>query len=442
MAGNVGTIELLAQQIGKALEPLHTRLAADNVVAFLADLGLGLPPQVLQPAFVSALNGGSTAAGALTNTLKQLAIHIENDNVEGILQEGAKLVQQIGAVISSFPQIGIQLGNLAATLPGMNPTEVTGFAQKLPANLLSHSLISLLEDVQPAWLGLTNLLGVATCRPDDGKAGDPTHPAFVERTLQLSNLGKALTDPAGVLQSKYQWGTSSFDGKLLIPALSTSLNFFGLNSRVDDIDEPTRISSGLFSVRTAAPGLAATLHYDLPAGLSVSLPLSDLWSVHAQVQGEFKAGLEALIVPPSKVSLNPPTGTLTGLLQVGILAKGPDKNHPIILLGSADGSRLQMDSFTFGAGLAVAWNAAAGAAEGEPAINMEIAGGKAVIDVSKADGFIAKILEGVSLETDFELGLCVLDQRGAALPRQQCARSPARAARHARADRGRDDLMR
>ena len=178
MSGNAGTIELLAQQIGTALERLHTSLAPGGVIPLFRRLGLQFPPQILQPSFVAALNSGSTAAGALTSTLKKLATHIDNDDVAGIAQEGAKLVQQIETVIASFPQIGTQLGNLAGTLPGMNAAEVTAFAQKLPANLFSHALISHLEGAQPAWLALPNLLGVVTYRPDYGKAGDATHPAF------------------------------------------------------------------------------------------------------------------------------------------------------------------------------------------------------------------------------------------------------------------------
>ena len=44
MPGKAGTLEILAQQIGQALQPLGTRLTPENIVAFLAELGLQLPP--------------------------------------------------------------------------------------------------------------------------------------------------------------------------------------------------------------------------------------------------------------------------------------------------------------------------------------------------------------------------------------------------------------
>jgi hypothetical protein len=407
MSGKAGTIEILAQQVGLALEPLSIRLAPDNIIPFLAELGLLFPPQLLQPPFVSALAAGSTAAGALTNTLKQLATHIQNDNVAGIAQEGAQLVQQIRTVISSFPQIGTTLGSLAGSLPGMNAAEVTSFAQKLPANLLSHSLISHLEEVQPGMVGIANLFGLLTYRPDFGNPDDPTHPPFVDRKLQLSNLTAALKSPATLLESLYKWGGPGFDGTLLIPTLSTSLNLFDFNSQIVTPGPPIAIDSGLLSIdaSTSPPGLLAKLHYDLPAGLNVTLPLSSLWSVHVQVQGAFKAGLEALVVPPSKITLKPAVGTLSGLLQTDLVAKGSDSNHPIIIIGEAGGSRLQVDSVSLGAALPVKWDAASASASAEPAVTMALTKGKAVIDISQADSFIGTILNRSPLEVDFDLGL-------------------------------------
>jgi hypothetical protein len=404
MAGTIGTVEALAQQLGTALEPLHSRLAPDRILAYLSELGLNLPPETLAPAFVSATTAGSNAAAALTNTLTQFATAVVNDNAAGIAQNGTLLIQQIQAVTAAFPQIGTALANLAGSLPGVKAAEVTTFAQGLPAAILGHSLISYLEEVQPEWLALTNILGVATSRPDRGDPDDRAHPAFVQRELHLSTLGKALTSPASVMQSRFQWGAPGFDGTRLIEALCSSLDALGIDASVVDREPRNALTSGLLSIRTmAAPaGLKARLHYDLPAGINVTLPLSALWSVRARTDGAFKAGLEAFIAPPARISLKPESGTLSGSLQLDLVADSP---KPIILLGETGGSRLEMKSFAFGAGLAVKWNAAAGAAEGEPVITMEIAGGKAVIDASSADGFIGKILGGAAVETDFELGL-------------------------------------
>ena len=56
------------------------------------------------------------------------------------------------------------------------------------------------------------------------------------------------------------------------------------------------------------PGLLATLHYDLPAGINAAMPLSERWTAHVQIVGEFKAGLKALIVSPTAITLTPTRG--------------------------------------------------------------------------------------------------------------------------------------
>ena len=399
MPGKAGSLEVLAQHVGLALKPLQTHLSADNIIPFLAQLGLQFPPQLLQPGFVAALNTVSGATGLLVTSLDQLTADIENDNEAGIAQHGLQLIQQIQQVIAALPQIGIQLGSIAGTLPGMNVAEVTAFANKLPSNLLSHLLISHLENVQPGIVGIANLLGVLSYVPTPDVPGDPTHPAHVRRQLQLSNLSAALKSPTALLQSLYHWGQPDFDGTLLIPALNSSLNLFGLYTHPSTPELPNGLSSGLFTVETttAPPGLAATLNYDLPAGFQLTLPLSALWSVNMQVKGAFQAGLTAAIVFPANITMKPPAGSLDGLLQMDLVAKPPDKSHPIIIVGETSGSRLQTDSISLGIGLSVKSNVA------EPVMRFEVAGGKIVIDTGKADGFITKILGGAKLESTFDL---------------------------------------
>jgi hypothetical protein len=407
MPGRAGTLEVLAQQVGTALQPLGTRLAPANVVALFAELGLQFPPQLLQAPLLPALTSASSAATVMSGTLLQLATHIQNDNVAGIIADGVQLVQQIRTLVNSLPQIGTALGSLAGALPGMNPAEVTAFANNLPANLLSHMLISHLELQQPGILAILNLLAVVSYRPDVGIIDDPTHPAFVERKLQLSNLGAALTSPQALLLSKYNWGSPTFDGALLLPVISASLNLLDINSDFDPSSVPPTITSGLLSVtpNAATHGLKATLQADLPVNLNVTSPLSPLWALHAQIQGAFNAGLQTLIVPPAKLTLKPSDGTLAGLIEVDLVARGKDADHPIILIGQADGSRVQADSIVAGIGLPVKWDPVAASASAEPTLQLAMTGAKAIIGTSGADSFIASILSGLSLEAAFDLGL-------------------------------------
>src|SRR5215471_4849847 len=123
MSGKAGTLELLAQQVGLALQPLEALLTSDNILFLLAQLGLQFPSNLLQPNFVTALNTAATAVGALEPTLAQLQTAITNDDEAGTISDGLKLIDEIGALLSALPQIATELKNMAGSLPGMNSSE-------------------------------------------------------------------------------------------------------------------------------------------------------------------------------------------------------------------------------------------------------------------------------------------------------------------------------
>jgi hypothetical protein len=404
MAGKAGTLEAIARQIGLALHPLKDKLASGNVISLFAELGLQFPPQLLQPNFVNALNAGSNAAGALPNTITQLSTAIDNDDETGILQAGAQLIQEIGAIIVALEQIGTELNNLSAGLPGMNAAEVTSFAQNLPSNLLSYLLISYLETVQSEVVGIGNLLGFLDYIPNPGVPSDPTHPPYTTRKLQLSKLGDLFTKPEKLLKDLYQWGEPGFDGAKLFPRLSTSLSLLGVPARVIP-GPPFQVDSSYLSVQTNAsnpPGISATLKGTVPGGIDLTLPLAGVWSVHILASGTIAGGLQATVVPPSNVTLHP-LAALNAQLESDLVAKGADPDHPIIIIGQTGGSRLQTDSFMFGLGLTVTWDSGTNSAVAEPLIRVEVKGGKVVIDMSNADGFLATVLSGIHVEAGFDL---------------------------------------
>jgi hypothetical protein len=403
MPGKAGTLETLALQVGLALQPLESQLTSANVLPFLAQLGLRFPPALLQSSFLTPLNAAATAAGVLTSTLTQLVTDITNDDESAIVTDGLKLIQEIGGLISTFPQIGAGIQGLSGSL-GIGAVELTNFVQNLPANILSYALISYLESTQPGALAVLNLLGVVSYAPNPGVAGDPTHPPYIARKLQLSNLGNVFKSPSALLQTIFQWGLPSFDGTVLIPALSASFDLMGFNSTVTSATAPAAMAAGWLQIQanpaTNPPGLAATVSDSLSTGIDLTIPLSTTWSVRVQVQGTFSAGLTATIVPPATVSLQPPTGSLTGLLEMDLTATAPVANQPIILIGQTGGSVVQTNSFSFGAGLNITWNTTTATAD--PSVTFAVKGGKVIIDTTDADGFLADVLSGVNVQAGFD----------------------------------------
>jgi hypothetical protein len=407
MAEKAGTLEILAQQVGLALQPLESQLTEDNVLPFLARLGLQFPSNLLSQAdFKNAVNAGATAAGALSALLTQLATAIEGDDEAGILTVGSQLIQQIRAVVTALEQISTALNNAAATLPGFDTGEVAALGK----NLLSYVVISYLRSIAPGAVGVANALGLVEVLPQPGNPLDPTHPPYLSQRLQLGNLGKILTSPTELLRTLFDWGNPTFDGTKLLPILGASFDLLGFSSAIAGTGPDMILSASLLSVQanpaTSPPGLIATLSYPIDTGFpALTLPLTEIWSVRVQAQGALVAGIAATLTPPANFSLLPPTGTLDGLLQMDLIAQGVDATHPIILLGETGGSRLQTDSFTFGAGVTFHWDTSSGPGQAiaEPQVQLAVKGGKVVIDTSNADGFLATVLSGIHVEGGFDL---------------------------------------
>jgi hypothetical protein len=402
MPTNAGTLEALAGQIGQALQPLAGQLTPANVIGFLANLGLQFPPELLsQGGFTGALTTGSQAAGALPGLITQLANDVESGDDAGIVATGLQIISQIADVISALGQIGHELSAAAGSLPGMNPGEVTTFAGNLAENLLSYLLISYLEGIQPSVVGICNLFGIIDYIPMPGVPGDPTHPAYTERKLNLANLGTLFTSPDQLLETVTGWGSPGFDGTQLIPLLSTSLNLLGLTTQIVTPGPPNALETGLVSIKTVPPGLLATLNYPLPDGFSVTLPLTSLWSLQIAISGSFDVGLAATITPPANLALKPPSGELTGSLQSNLTAT-PSGGAPIVIFGQAGGSRLAANSVSFGMGVTVSWDAGSGTASAEPTIQFGVTGGLLVIDMSEADGFLSDVTSGTPIQGSFQ----------------------------------------
>jgi hypothetical protein len=400
-----GTLEIIAREVGLALQPLQTQLTPANLIPFLAELGLQFPSQLLsQTSFMSAVNSAASAAGQIPGLVTQLSSDISAGDESGILSAGLALVQQIQTVASSLQTAGTELSSIAASLPGMNAAEVATFAGNLAENLLGYLLISYLEGVQPGVVGAANLAGILDDLPNPGVAGDPTHPPYTSRRLRLSNLDPLFTNPASFFQTLTGWGSSTFDGTLLFPRLSASLNLLGLSSTTPT---PGSLNTFLFSFAanpaTSPPGLLATLSYPIPANVNLNVPLSATWSVQAQVQGAFTAQLQATLTPPAAFSLKPPSGTLTGLLQLNLTAQSPAAGQPVTLVGQTGGSYLGANSFSFGAGVVVAWDPSSGTATAAPQVQFAVTQGTVYIDMSDADGFLADVIGSTPIQANFNL---------------------------------------
>jgi hypothetical protein len=404
-----GTLEVIARELGHVLQPLEQKLASGQVIQLFGELGVQFPPALLSPSFVNALNNGVSAANKIAALIGTLSTAIDSGSDTDILNAGIQLIQQAGATIAAVDQIGTQLSTLAGSLPGLTAAQVNDFAAKLTSSLLSYLVIVYIESRQSGVAGILNLLGVIDELPNPGVTGDPVHPPYLARTLHLSRIGDLFQSPANLAKSLYGWGDPGVSADTLvaniIPRLSRSLALLGVPAQINPPGPLPPLDSTFLSIKpnpaSSPPGIIAGLKMTIDDGWDVSLPLSSTWSVHMLTHGKFAAGLQAIITPPATLLLQPPSGTLNGQLLMELKAQGT-AGHPLILLGQTGGSRLQTDSFSFSAGATVTWDAGSAKAAAEPVIQFAVAGGKAVIDMSQADGFLATVTSGIHVEAGFD----------------------------------------
>ena len=210
-----------------------------------------------------------------------------------------------------------------------------------------------------------------------------------------------LSSPGQLLSAVTGWGAPGFDGGKLVPRLASSLELLGLDTIATGSDAGNAITTSLLSIQANASGLAATLNYPIPGGFNVAIPLSALWSLNIQTVGDLNAGVTAAITPPASVALKPPGGPLSGSLQMNLVATPPGADDPIVIFGQTGGSVLQAASFSFGAGANLNWDSSSATATLDPSIQAAITGGKLVIDMSEADGFLADVTSGTPIQASF-----------------------------------------
>ena len=124
MAGEAGTLELLARELGQALGALEQRLAQGNAEEFIAELGIRLPTTVASHGqFAGAIASTVSSAGALGPLVIELKNAIHAENVPQIISTGTELVNRIRQVLDGISQMGTSLDTAATAAGGLSPAQ-------------------------------------------------------------------------------------------------------------------------------------------------------------------------------------------------------------------------------------------------------------------------------------------------------------------------------
>jgi hypothetical protein len=411
-----GTLEALARILGDALSPLAQRLGADRANDTLSQLGLRLPPSVLGPAGPK-LEQAAVACSQLPDAVAALITAIEGGDDAALISAALELGELVVRAGAAFAELGATLdGGLGgAGLTSAQVNRIRDVIEKLPERLAHLALISWVEDNQPNVKGALDLVGFFDELPVLADPADPTLSSYRLKQVRFDRLASLLGDPAQHLADLYGFGKPSFDGLELFRRLKQMVDQPELEALLIEVPgEPAALEAFLFRLAVAPgpiPGLSLRLRIPAQKDVDVSVPIAGPWAATIRSSGRFEGGIEVLIHPVDGIRLEPPTAAVSVDVALGLQAKNAD-GSPMILVGQAGGSRLELSEFS--ARIPLRMTATSGAPSPNVAfgVEVELEQGKLVIDASQADGFLATILGGVKVESNFDLGAFYDTEKG------------------------------
>jgi hypothetical protein len=412
MPADPGTFERIAILLADALSPLAARLQPERALNTLARLGLHLPNELLSPALRTALGSAATAAGQLPALVNSLIDSIEAD--EGgisIAGDAVVLAEKVATLIDASVTIGNALAALPSA-PGISGPELDAFAAALPGRLLELVLLDYLQARQPTLTALLTLLGVIDFVHENAGSRDPAKPETEYPRLRIERIGDFVTSPDQLLADLYGWGQPGFQAPALLTRIADLLIGLGLPvTRTTTPGPNPRPAIELFLASIAGtptgvnpPGLQAMLMLALGDGFDLVLPIGPGLDLEFRASGTASASTGVRIQPPANLTLIPPSGTVQGELAVGVARVPAPPEEAVTLIGVVGGSRLSAQRLSFAVKALFGWDSAAGQATGDFGLEGRIEGGRLVISLADADGFIGSIMSGFGLAADFDLG--------------------------------------
>jgi hypothetical protein len=412
------TLSLIAQEVGLAIEPLANAMQSPMY-------------------FVHMMNRLGWDVAGFIEPVRDLAplINSVSDLLTDDDVDAAQIATLIGRLENAFGAIRALATISSDTLP--TTIDVDIFRTEFPQQLLDYLIVDYLLYSHPSIGRLLQLLGVIRLREvlASGK-----RIAYIRHEVNWSDLARVLKDPFGPFRSAYRWGQSNFDGMTLLHTVEHLWLAWGLSGTMGTLTNAERI----YLTQGAVPAAVSSLQeavvrmrfvynpYSEPqieAGLGleilpetgqdkpgfVLLPYARgttmiRYPIAQGVVGDIKvafslAGGVALHIRPNqppRVEAGFINGATTGSVDVnaGVTYAG-DQGTKRVLIGTRDGSRLEVKSVSLRAGSRVETGST-------PAAYIEFAANEAavVIKPSPNDGFLVTLLpKELTLNFGFLVGL-------------------------------------
>ncbi len=404
MSNAAGTLETIALELSRVLQPLEEELQPGRARILLAHLGITI--SVSQEASIaSSLNTTASKITPLIQKTQELITAIASENNAEIFSKSTALIGIIKEIIESFINIKNALSGIG--IPAAD-------ANKVPERLLNYLLVRYADNL-PGFKGVLEFLGIIAGVEQNVGSTDPDHPPFTLYSLHFEKIGAWLGNGGNQMKTLYGWGTPTFDGKQLFAKTEKILADAGLPVIYDDVAPDPKLDLVLVEVVPKTDvnprGLLITSKSTFSSGLQQFA--QDDWKVETKVDVNLPVATSILLQPNGQITITPPNGTgdVKGELMLKWTGKRTD-GEPFILVGKAGSSRFEIGEFILLVNTKLAWNAAEHKANGKFALEGSLNQCKILIDASGGDGFLKNILPNTKFEADFDLTLGVSSEAG------------------------------
>jgi hypothetical protein len=414
-----GTLTAALAAVTKAAEPLLERLQSpEGALDLLAELGV---PATSAPSSLLALRG------PLEELLEAYAA------LEGIITGGDEVspaaLAQIGRVAESaatlFERIGALPEALAADLAGL-PAGVD--LASVGRRLVDLLLVEYARDAHATVFNALLLAGIIEVeRIPAGEEGLPGHTV---RRLRSDRLGLMATDPAGLAEDVYGWGSPAFDAESLLQRLQYLVLSLGVGTTLDgaageaDFPGPSALRLPLYLESTEDGSVELGLRLaeeaagasGIDAGLALepyvtgaarqAFMLREGLTLAVEGDADLEGGAALVARPPLAFEIR--TGTpRAGVRLDATLEWRREDGEPVQLAAQPDWFRLVIGGLRARVGAAM--NTERGIV---PSAEIGVLDGELAIGVSKGDGFLQKLLPKEGIVAPFELGVGWAGDRG------------------------------
>ncbi len=405
-----GTLAIIGNSLAELLQPLEGRVQSGDLRLLLAELGLNFPAAIdADGTLVNATQSAVQRIRDLPPLVQALADAIKNEDVPQIIAKALELANTVLTTITGIEKIANAIKGLAGT--GIPPAELNQFASELPSRLLDYLVVRNLEGIPGAAEALDF---VGFVERSDVPGVDAQHPAFVRRRLHLDQLTGFIGNPLNHLKTKYQWGDPGFTGLPLLQKVNSLLARAGVPAILDTTG-PVPVLDVVFleiSPKLDMNPKGLLLKIAHPLKIDTAQPfVQDDWQFRVTLNAQLGLGLQVVLQPDDGVTLIPPSGQAQGDLELEWTG-GKQNGEPYLILGEPGASRLEARQLTARFGVGLAWDPAQSRAQGTFKVGGEVKGGRLVVSLASADGFLGKIMSGFGLESDFDVGIGFSSREG------------------------------